>query len=282
MSCIRRRRRTPKVMAACAAAATVVAAALPAGAQEHFDVLLYEDSSGELAAGAVDVDTAEVNLINVLEGELLGDTTAVTPTFVGEDPGFFSFSDTAVSGPPPNWPLGADNLLGSAAVTLDFLVEPTLGRSLSYWDGSMWVAPGVSDNILIDSLLDPGGTIDGGISEVLDLALADTNPSGSLDAHPDYTLSTGSPTGVYLAYGQAEVAGYGSPSNPFWIVFGTLDECEETETCDPGQEAFNEAIELQIEDAIDYTFSIVPEPSTGLLLALGILGLGRAGSRRHV
>ena len=79
----------------------------PAVAQEHFDVLLYEDAGGNLASGAVDVDTAGVEPdTRVLEGELLGDTLSGTPTFAGEDPGFFSFGDGAVppSGTPPGWP----------------------------------------------------------------------------------------------------------------------------------------------------------------------------------
>ena len=252
-----------------------------AEAQEHFDVLLYEDASGELAAGAVDVDTgtAEPGTV-VIEGELFGDTTG-TPSFVGEEPGFFSYSDNAVGGGPPGFPAGADNLLGDVEVSLDFLLEPTLGRSLSFWNDGLgtWEAPGSGDSIMMSTLLDPGGSIDG-TSEILDMVLATTAASGFLDDHPDYELATGSATGVYLVYGQANVTGYGAASNPFWIVFGTLDVCEETDTCNAFQEAFNEGIELQIENAIAYTQSVlVPEPTTGLLTALGLAGL--TGARRR-
>ncbi|MGH0032523.1 MAG: PEP-CTERM sorting domain-containing protein [Myxococcota bacterium] len=249
--------------------------ATPAVAQEHFDVLLYEDSSGDVGTALVDVDTAGVTPGQVIEGELLGDTLSVSPTFTGEGPGFFSFSDTAVAGGPPGFPAGADNLTGSSQVSLDFLVEPTLGLSLAFWNDGLgqWEAPGVGDSIMMSTLLDPGGSIDG-TSEIIDMVLATTSGSGSMDDHPDYELSNGSPTGVYLAYGQASVAGYADPSMPFWIVFGTLDECEETDSCNAAQELFNEGIEDQIDAAIGYTeANLVPEPGTGLLLAFGLGGM---------
>ena len=253
--------------------------AAPIQAQEHFDVLLYDDGAGNLTTGAVDVDTAAAEPGTVVvEGELLGDTLSGSPTFVGEGPGFFSYGDPAISGGPPGFPAGADNLPGNAQISLDFLIEPTLGLSLAFWDNG-WVAPGAGDSITMDTLVDPGGTIDG-TTEIIDMVLGTSSASGALDDHPDYVLSSGAPTGVYLAYGVANVAGLGD-SNPFWIVFGTLDECEETETCNAAQEAFNEEIEETIEYAIGFTNSnLVPEPGTGLLVSLGLLGMSRVRGRK--
>lgn len=257
--------------------------AAPAAAQEHFDVLLYENSHGDLAVGAVDVDTAVAEPdTRVLEGELLGDTTSGTPTFVGEEPGFFSYSDAAAAGPPPGFPAGATNLPADAEVSLSFLREPTLGLSLAYWNDGLgtWEAPETGTSILMSTLLDPGGSIDG-TSEILDMTLGSTSGVGFLDDHPDFELSMDATTGAYLAYGIAEVEGFADPSDPFWLVFGTLDECEETDSCSAAQEAFNENIELQIEGAIVYTSEVlVPEPSTALLLGLGLAGFARV-PRRH-
>ncbi len=276
------------------AALVAAFAALPSAAQEHFDVLLYEDPSGNLASGGLDLDTGEAEPdLDVIEGELFGNVTpGVPPTFfmstgvapVGDEPGYASYGDAAISsGPPVGFPAGADNLPGSAGVEIDFLVEPVTNRSLSYWNDIVgdWEPIALGTTLTIDNASSTGGSLDG-VSEIIGLELADTDPDGSLDSHPDYSLSDGSPVGVYLAYGQARVDGFSDPSDPFWIVFGTLDDCElpTTAACTLEQEEFNEAIEGQIETALEFTeANLVPEPGTALLLSLGLLGLGVAGTR---
>ena len=264
------------------ALATCFVVLLPFGAlAQHFDVLLFDDGSGNLRAGAADVDllVPEPNTV-VLEGELLGDTTATTPTFTGEDPGFFSFSD----GQAGLLPAPFDNLPGNAAVTLEFLTEPTLGRSLSYWDDGLgaWGAVPAAESISFSVGATSFGAVDG-TSEVLGIALGTTSSTGLLDDHPDYDAGAAT-AGAYLLYGRASVAGLSGPSNPFWLVMGTLDECEELANCTPTQEAFNLDIEEQIEAAILYTETVlVPEPGTLILSAAGLLGLGfvRRPSRRR-
>ncbi len=254
----------------------VALSAAMAGAQEaHFDVLLYGDETGSLRAGAIDVDELAPELGNVvIEGELFGDTLLGSPTFTGADPGFFSVSDAnaGVLGG------GNTNLPGSANVTIDFLVEPTLNISLAYWDGSVFGATPNGETLTLSTGATVFGSL-GGSTSVLGVDLGATSATGFIDDHPDYDLGAATP-GVYLAYGRANVSGFDSPSNPFWIVFGTLDLCEETESCSELQELFNFEIEEQIEAAIGYVnATLVPEPSTALLMALGLAGLNRVGRR---
>ncbi len=258
-----------------------VALATTASAQEaHFDVMLYDNGFGEVKAGAVDVDNLLPQPeVQVVEGELLGDTTLGegTATFTGEDPGFFSFSDG--NNPLPGC-CGFDNLPPNAAVTLDFLIEPNTGRSLSYWDDGLgdFTAVPSSETISFSVGATNFGAVDG-VTEVLDIALGDTSGTGFLDDHPDYDAGAAT-FGAYLLYGEASVAGLDGPSNPFWLVLGTLDECEEDDTCTPAQELFNEGIEEEIEAAIDFASAnyqtFVPEPGTFLLTAAGLIGLGAA------
>jgi hypothetical protein len=222
--------------------------AASAGAQEaHFDVLLFDDGAGNLRAGAIDVDALAPELDNVvIEGELFGDTIlGAPPTFQGADPGFFSVSDANAG------------VLGGSNTNL----------------------PG-GETLAISKGATAYGAL-GGSSSVLGVEIGTTSAGGFLDDHPDFDLGAGA-TGVYLAYGRANVAGLTGPSNPFWIVFGTLDLCEETASCSALQEQFNFEIEEQIEAAIGYVNANlvpIPEPSTALLMALGLAGLNRAARR---
>lgn len=265
-------------LAAWVGIASVALAGQAGAAEAHFDVLLYDDGAGNLKAGAIDVDALAPELDNVvIEGELFGDTVlGAPPTFQGADPGFFSVSDANVG------VLGGSNanLPGGASVTVDFLVEPTLNISLAYWDGSAFGATPGSESLTITKGATVYGAL-GGSSSVLGVEIGDTSASGFLDDHPDFDLGAATP-GVYLAYGRANVSGFADPSNPFWIVFGTLDLCAETATCSVLQEQFNLEIEEQIEAAIGYVNASlvpIPEPSAALLMALGLAGLNRAARR---
>ena len=274
-----RRRQAPRatrVLGIVAAIGLVALSAATAGAQEaRFDVLLYGDGTGALRAGAIDVDELVPQLDDVvLEGELFGNTLLGSPTFSGSDPGFFSVSsaNAGVLGS------GNSNLPGGANVTIDFLVEPTLNISLAYWNGTAFGATPNGETLTIATGATIFGSL-GGSSSVLGVDLGSTSATGFFDDHPDYDLGAATP-GVYLAYGRANVAGFAAPSNPFWIVFGTLDLCEETQSCSELQELFNFEIEEQIEAAIGYVnATLVPEPSTALLMALGLAGLNRVGRR---
>jgi hypothetical protein len=262
------------------ASLTIPGAAL-AQEEAHFDVLLYDDGAGNLRTGAIDVGTITPDLGNfAIEGEFFGDSTAGTPSYQGATPGFYSVSDSNVG------VLGGlnQNLPGGAAISLDFLVEPTLNISLAYWDdglGQFGATPN-NETLTITEGASFFGSL-GGTTEVTGVSLGLTSAStGFFDNHADYDLGAGT-AGVYLAYAQANVAGFSGPSNPFWLVFGTLDGCEETASCSVGQEAFNAGIETQIGAGISYVnATLVPEPGTALLFGLGLMGLGSVKRQKRI
>ncbi len=271
---------------ALASSAALIAAGSAQASGGHFDVLLYDDGLGNVVAAGVDVDTTTPEDEVVFEGELFGDSTGPS-NYSGDEPGFFSFANTAIPGGIPA------TLPGNAAVTADFLVEPTVGLSLSYWTGTGF---GATPNNETLTFWDGVGTVYGeafGTNTVIGVAVGTTGADGGMDDHPVYSLddavpSPGAPAdigatpGVYLAYGVANVAGLNGPSNPFWFVLGTLDGCEEFNNCSTAQEDFNEDIETDIGLAIAYVESnLVPEPSTAWLMAGGLLLASRGARRRQ-
>ena len=141
--------------------------------------------------------------------------------------------------------------------------------SLFYWDGTQAVSPGDA-SIAIDGAGGSADTIVSGTTGVQSVNFADpANLIGQADADgdfhvdPGFTISDGAPAGGYglvlsLSTDEAGIA----DSNPFGIFlnFGLEEEAFEA-----GVEAFGAS---------------VPEPSTFLLGALALLGIGLVKRRR--
>ena len=227
-----------------------------APAQPHrLGVLLYDDGLGNLRAGALDWGSLRphVDLV-AFRAQLAGDPA--TGAFSDDKPDFWSISDVqspSLGGIRDNLPPGSD-------VTVDFLVEPTLNRSLAYWDD----AAGQFGPTPANELLDVGSIFSGGIlgggNEVRDIEIGTTGAVGSIYRNVDYVFSGGATPGVYLIYGQAYADGLNGPSNPFWIVFGTFDDCL-PQDCTPAEIAYNAGIDAQLDAAMDYVNNtLVPAP----------------------
>ena len=240
----------------------------------HLDVLAYVDSGGGLTIDGYDFEALDPFVeTRTFEGEL---SDRFEPgQFYGDAPGFYGVPNALAAILPP----GSSALPASVAVTLNIELEPLLGnRSMSFWNGvgPVKLGPVPGDEILeivrfgSVSVLDGSNTISG-------FPIGATSPVGSLHEHLDFLLKgddSGAPDdvteGVYVVRGSVSVGdvGFPDPSSPLYMVFGTFTD-------------LNEAF---MEEAVGATAAylearIIPEPSTALLLGLGLLGLG-ASSRR--
>lgn len=246
-----------------------------AAAQAHLDVLPFVDSGGDLAIGGFDFNASANPFVEtqIFEGEL---TDRFSPgQFRGDDPGFVGVSDTLAG----LLPAGSDNLPAEALVTLNIVLDPLLGnRSMSFWNGVGAVSLGpVPDGEVLEiskfsfvSVLDGSNAISG-------FPVGETSTVGSLHDHLDFVLSgddSGAPDdvteGVYVIRGSMSVddASFPDPSSPLYIVLGTFT--------DLNREFMEEAVGAS---AAYIKTTVIPEPGTALLLAVGLFGLGI--SSRH-
>jgi len=249
----------------------------PTASAQHNDGLVYQ-VGGKVTMGQIDVDCfsgvgapgCNPNAIenSVYEGELLEVGTSPGLTGTAAEPGFFAVPD----GGEAALPGGADNLPGNAAHTIDLILapnSPVSGASVLFWDGTggsaSWSALPNTEYFVVAGINASSGTLDG-TNEILGLELASTAANGSFDTHPDFELFGNSGTadpsvGFYALFGRTNIAGLTS-SDAWAAVF------------DFGVE--NETLH---EAAADSVAGFLPEPSTGLLMGIGLLGLTRAGRR---
>ena len=263
-----------------------VAALLLVGAgsaqAQHVDAIVY-DQDGNLTIGGLDFDNVVfVEGQVIFEGELgdpnaeIGEVSA-DGQFRGDEPGFNSVSDAAVTG--GLLPLGADNLPGGTAVTMDLLLGVG-GRSISFWDGTgavSWSATPDSEVLEIDSTTFGGGVsvVDGSAAET-GIVIGTTAADGLLHNHIEFgILGDGTATpdavteGIYLVEAQLNATGYSDPTDPFFIIFATLTELNEEDL-----EASIELAEAWVES------NLVPEPGSLMLIVSGLLGMATFGRRR--
>ncbi len=257
------------------AAAGMALAAAPEARAEHFDALVFEfDNKARI--GGIDVecftgfgppgcdDTGQRT--RVFEGEL-DDVTNPGPPVVGtsEEPGFFSNSGVSLD--------YGSSLAANKGHTIEVRRipnSPVAGASLLYWDGTGSVSWGLvpnSETLDIVGDLGSGGSLDG-TNQLKNIILDSTDGSGNFDTHPDFFLNGNGglvdPTkGFYAIAGRTFIDDL-APSAAWGVVFDFGVEDEELH-----------------EDAIASLASIVPEPGTGILTGLGILGLAVGGRRRR-
>ena len=261
-----------EIRIAVAVAAMLGSALFAASANaQHRDVLVFQDGS-KVQTGAIDVDCfsgvglpgcdPDGTTERVYEAELL--ETGVSPGLVGaaDEPGFFSVPD----GGEASLPFG-DNLPGNAAHSIDLILTPNApvkGASILFWDGTGGVSWSAVPNFEYFDILgnnSTGGILDGS-NEVLGIELDPTSATGIFDTHPDFFLygngGTADPTvGFYAIFGRTHVEGLAS-SDPWGVVY------------DFGVE--NEVLHEMAVDSVA-SFSFIPEPGTGALLGIGLVGL---------
>jgi len=245
-----------------------------AASAQHNDALVFQNG-GQVQMGGMDVDCfsgvglpgcdPNGNTESVYEAELL--ETGTSPGLVGraEEPGFFAVPD----GGEAFLPYG-DNLPGNAAHSIDLILAPNSpvpGASVLYWDGLggavTWSAMPSLQYFDITGIASSGGQLDG-TNELLGVQLAATAANGTFDTHPEYDLfganGTADPAiGFYAIFGRTDIAGL-IPSAPWAAVFD-----------------FGVENEVLHESAVESVSGFIPEPSTGMLMVIGLLGLARMG-----
>ncbi len=248
--------------------------ATSAGAQ-HLDALVFEDG-GQVQMGQIDVDClsgtgdpgCDPNGVtgNVYEAELQTGGTSPGLFGFGDEPGFFALPTGGESALPYG------NLLPSnAGHTIDIVMAPSTAPaqgSILYWDGNGPVSWSAVTNAEFFDITGNGGTggVLNGTNELLGIALDSTRANQSFDTHPDWEL-----------YGPG---GTDDPRIGFYTLFGTTD-IDGLATSELWAAVFDFGVddETKHEAAIDSVASFIPEPTTGVLMGLGLIGLAFGGRR---
>ncbi len=252
-------------------AALVVATGAWADEEEegHNDVLVFQDG-GKVQIGGIDVDCfsgvgepgCDPNGTTEMAFESELEATMGTPIVgVADEPGFFAIPD----GGQAALPFGTI-LPSNAEHSVDFVLapnSPVAGASILFWDGTgavSWSAVPNGEYFDIIGNGGSGGILDG-TSVLTSVELDPTSGIGFFDTHPDYLLNgdggTDDPTiGFYAIFGQTNIEGLES-SDVWGNVFDFGVEDEEAH-----------------EAAVESIAALVPEPTTALLVGLGLIGLG--------
>ena len=254
----------------------MLAFAAPLAKADHADMLIAQNPAGKLVTGIADFDN-----FNFVIGErsFLGELTQVDlgddprALFFIDDPGFNSRDQATLDLDNP--PAGSFLALpGNADVNFSFPAITIGGQTanLFYWNGTGAVDfQPTTDMTLTLSVGSDAAIADGTANTIAGFNLETTSVDGVIHRHPDYVLDqiTGSAypaEGVYLLPLVAQMAGK-TDSDFFTIAFKTPNISDEVQQM-----------------AADYVAAhVVPEPSTWLLAAAGVVALccRRRVSRRE-
>lgn len=257
----------------------VALAAFTPRARAHSDIFVTDVGGRVAVGGANDLFTDDENFdvsTHVFEGVMIpGFPPGPAPADYGRDePGFFAAAAGVVNAPP--LPPGATYLPATAAVSVDFPTFAVGGNSdsLFYWDSS-----GAVD-------FQPISTSQPGVTLALDNnPIGATGPTGGLHVHAAYELdngTTGVPDdGVYLVAPTASVAGLADSRSFYmvWLVDSLLVDDDAAEQLEGALESGQTTVFGKdfgyFEDAAQYVREnlAVPEPTSGLLAACGLVGM---------
>lgn len=279
----------PTFSVLCAAAAAIFASASDACA-DHTDIVPYfqvgDDGALTLKTGALNLAANPPQQTITTDARVFSGAVGGTPA-KGISPGWSyrypddgEYPEGTRDVPEANWDLGETGPLTFIPISYNVVVDPRLGRNLSYWNGvgAPTFAPVPGGEVLdiffnydADNGLYDLRRLDGGPAGLTGgVAIRRDGSSFDSHVHPEYRLygdadRTDAPAdGFYLF--ALNVAAHGHASEPFYVLLA--NGYEHTTYLSDGSEVYSPETSAARAWVQSNLIAIVPEPACPALLGL--------------